>query len=64
MNILLNLIAIVIAGGYFLGIGGFLVFAFFDRQKDSKTENRIVAIILFFALIVVPGFGLLATMRV
>lgn len=63
MNILLNLIALTIAGGYFIGIGGVLLFAFFDQQKDSTTENRVVAILLFLALIVTPALGILFSLR-
>lgn len=63
MNILLNLIALVIAGGYFFGIGAVLLFAFFDKQKDSTTENRVGALLLFLALIVVPALGIVYSLR-
>jgi hypothetical protein len=63
MQIFLMLIALGIAGFYFFGIGGLLIFAFFDRQKDSLTENRVTAIVLFLALIVMPALGIFYTLQ-
>ncbi len=63
MSFFLHLIAIIVAVVYFLGIGGMLIFAFVDRQKDSLTENRVVAVLLFIGLIVAPAFGILYSLR-
>lgn len=63
MIIFLNLLALLIAAFYFFGIGGFLVFALLDKQKDSTVENKVVAIVLFLALIVMPALGVFYSLR-
>jgi hypothetical protein len=63
MNVFLNLIALTIAAVYFVGVGGLLIFGFFDRQKDSLIENRVIAVFLFIALIVMPAFGIIYSLR-
>lgn len=47
---------------YFLGFGIVLVFAMFDKQKDSTMDNKIVAFILLLGLIVVPLLGVITSL--
>lgn len=47
---------------YFVGFGLVLVFAMFDKQKDSTMDNKIVAFFLFLGLIVVPLLGVITSL--
>ena len=63
MLAVLNLIALVIAAVYFIGIGGALVFGVIDTQSDNTADNRIVAVLLAIALIGAPLLGVISSFR-
>jgi hypothetical protein len=63
MLALVKLIALIIALAYFIVLGGALVFGIVDKQPSNTFDNRVVAVLLFIGLIVIPLFGVIGSLN-
>lgn len=62
MFFIFKLIVAIAVIAYFIGFGLVLVFAMFDKSKDSTMDNKIVAFMLLLGLILVPLFGVITSL--
>lgn len=62
MMFILYIVVTIAVIAYFVGFGIVIIFALFDKQRDTTMDNRIVAFLLLLGFIAVPLLGVLTSL--